>query len=136
MNSHVSVITIGVADMERAKQFYGEGLGWPIQQDYGVFVTFKPREGSSTFALYPRESLATDAGVPADGAGFSGVVLSYLVPSEERVAEVMAEAEHAGATVIKPAEQAQWGRSSGHFADPDGHIWKVASGSGDHTFAE
>ena len=91
MNPHVSVITLGVRDLPRAKQFYGEGLGWPVEQDYPVWVSFKMGEGSSTVGLYPWEALAGDAGVAPEGTGFRGVTLSYIVRSEERVAEVMAE---------------------------------------------
>ena len=63
MNPHVSVITLGVRDLPRAKQFYGEGLGWPIEQDYPVWVSFKMGEGSSTVGLYPWEALAADPDV-------------------------------------------------------------------------
>ena len=95
-----------------------------------------PGFGSSLLGLYPWESLAADAGVAPDGDGFRGVTLSYIVRSEERVAEVLAEAERAGATIVKPAERSQWGGSSGHFADPDDFLWKVASGTGEAPFAE
>ena len=136
MNPHVSAITLGVRDVARAKQFYGEGLGWPIEQDYPQWVSFKMGEGSSVVNLYPREALAGDAGLPADGTGFCGVTLSYIVRSEDRVAEVLAEAERAGATIVKPAERSQWGGASGFFADPDGFLWKVASGGGGAPFSE
>ena len=136
MNPHVSVITLGVRDLARAKRFYGEGLGWPLEQDYPQWVSFKMGEGSSMVGLYPWEALAGDAGVAPEGTGFRGVTLSYIVRSEERVAEVMAEAERAGATIVKPAEKSQWGGSTGHFADPDGFLWKVASGSSQAPFAE
>ena len=82
------------------------------------------------------DALAADAGVPADGNGFRGVTLSYLVRSEERVAQVLAEAERAGGKIVKAAERAQWGGSTGFFADPDGYLWKVASGTGQQPFAE
>jgi catechol 2,3-dioxygenase-like lactoylglutathione lyase family enzyme len=136
MNPHVSAITLGVRDLARAKQFYGEGLGWPIEQDYPQWVSFKMGEGSSMVGLYPWEALAGDAGLPADGSGFRGVTLSYIVRSEDRVAEVLAEAERAGATIVKPAERSQWGGASGFFADPDGFLWKVASGGGGAPFSE
>ena len=136
MNPHISAITLGVADLARARRFYGEGLGWPIEQDYPQWVSFKMGEGSSMVGLYPAEALAGDAGVAPDGTGFRGVTLSYIVRSEDRVAEVLAEAERAGATIVKPAERSQWGGASGHFADPDGFIWKVASGSGPAPFSE
>ncbi|MGH9225491.1 MAG: VOC family protein [Acidimicrobiales bacterium] len=136
MNPHVSVITLGVQDLGRAKQFYGEGLGWPVEQDYPQWVSFKLGDGSSMLGLYAWDSASADAGVPADGIGFRGVTLSYLVRTDERVAEVLAEAEKAGATITKPAESAPWGGASGHFADPEGYLWKVASGTGPQPFAE
>jgi uncharacterized protein len=136
MNPRVSAITLGVRDLAAAKRFYAEGLGWPLEQDYPHWVSFKMDDGSTMLGLYPWESLAGDAGVAPDGTGFRSVTLSYLVRSEERVAEVLAEAERAGATVIKPAERSQWGGASGHFADLDGFLWKVASGAGPGPFAE
>jgi catechol 2,3-dioxygenase-like lactoylglutathione lyase family enzyme len=135
MNPHVSAITLGVADVDRAKRFYKD-LGWPIQQDYGQWVSFSLDGGSSMLGLYRREALAEDAGVAPDGSGFSGVTFSYLVRSDERVAEVLTEAETAGGRVHKPAEQSPWGGCSGYFTDPDGNLWKVAAGGGDQPFAE
>lgn len=122
--------------MDRAKQFYGEGLGWPTHQDYGQWVSFNLGDGSSVLGLYAWDALASDAAVPAEGSGFRGVTLSYLVRTEDRVAEVLAEAEKAGGAIVKPTEQAQWGGASGYFVDPDGYLWKVASGSGPQPYAE
>lgn len=136
MNPHVSAITLGVRDINRAKQFYSEGLGWPIAQDHGMFVSFSASEGSSGLALYTWDALAEDAGVAAEGSGFRGVTFSYLVRSEERVDEVLTEAERAGGKIAKPAEGQSWGGRSGYFTDPDGHLWKVAAGAGDQPFAE
>ena len=136
MNPHVSVITLGVTDLARAKEFYGKGLGWTAYQDYPQWVAFAINNGSSGLGLHAWDSLAGDAGVPAEGNGFRGVTLSYLVRSEDRVAEVMAEAERAGGKIVKPAERSPWGGSSGYFADPDGYLWKVASGTGQQPFAE
>jgi predicted enzyme related to lactoylglutathione lyase len=135
MNPHVSVITLGVRDVNRAKQFYSDGLGWPIQQEYDVWVSFSLDNGSSALALCPRDALADDAGVPADGSGFRGITLSYIVRSEDRVAAVLAEAERVGGKIAKPAERSQWGGCSGYFSDPDGYLWKVASGAGAQAFA-
>jgi len=135
MKAHVSVITLGVADVARAKQFYGEGLGWPIDQDYGNWVCFPLGDGSIGLGLYPIDSLAADAGVTADRAGFAGVTLSYLVGSEDRVGEVLAEAEKAGGTIVKPAQKAQWGGADGYFSDVDGYVWKVAAGSAPSPYA-
>jgi uncharacterized glyoxalase superfamily protein PhnB len=104
--------------------------------EHGDWVSFSLGGGSSALGLYPWEALADDAGVPADGSGFRGITLSYLVRSEERVAEVLAEAERAGGKIARPAQRAPWGGSSGYFTDPDGYLWKVASGTGQQPFAE
>jgi catechol 2,3-dioxygenase-like lactoylglutathione lyase family enzyme len=133
MNPHVSVIALGVRDLAEAKRFYSEGLGWPIQQDYNVWVGLSLNNGSSMLGLYPWDAVAADAGVPAEGSGFRGVTLAYLVRSSERVDAVLAEAARAGGTIIRPAEDAQWGGRFGYFADPDGYLWKVAAG-GDQPF--
>jgi uncharacterized protein len=136
MKPYVSAITIGVKDINRAKEFYSEGLGWPIEEDHGAFVSFSTNQGSSRLGLYSWDALSEDAGVPAEGGGFRGFTLSYIVRAEERVDAVLAEAERAGGTIAKPAESQQWGGRSGYFADPDGYLWKVAAGAGDQPFAE
>jgi uncharacterized protein len=136
MNSHVGFITLGVGDLDRATQFYSEGLGWPIQVAQGQFVSFRPADGSSALTLYPRKVLADDAGVPADGGGFRGVTFSHVVRSEQRVDALLAEAERAGGTIVKPAQRARWGGYFGYFADPDGHLWKVVTGEGEQPYAE
>ena len=128
MNPQINSILIGVKDLGRSKEFYAQGLGCPIENDYPQFVSFKLGDGSPTLGLYPREALAADAGVPAEGSGFSAVTLHYIVKSNERVDEMLAQAERAGAKIVKPAQKAQWGYF-GWFADPDGHLWKVASGA-------
>lgn len=137
MKPHVSGITLGVRDMNRAKQFYGAGLGWPIKQEQGEWVSFSFGNGSSALGLFPWDKLADDAGVPAEGNGFRGITLSYIVRSEERVDAVLAEAKRAGGKIAKAAQRASWGGYFGYFADPDGYLWKVGAGyEGDPTFAE
>jgi uncharacterized protein len=126
MNPQINAIVIGVGDMDRAKKFYGEGLGCPIEQDYPQFVLFKLGSGSSNLGLYPRQGLAAEAGVNPEGSGFTGVTLHYIVDSSARVDETMAQAERAGAKIVKPAAKVQWGYF-GYFSDPDGYLWKVAS---------
>jgi uncharacterized protein len=103
MRPHVSVITLGVRDLDRAKEFYSEGLGWPIQQEEGEWVCFSLGNGSSALALYPWDAFADDAGVAADGNGFRGVCFAYNVRSDDRVDAVLAEAERAGGTIVQPA---------------------------------
>ncbi|MGQ0550926.1 MAG: VOC family protein [Armatimonadota bacterium] len=127
MNPQISAVTLGVRDLNRAKQFYSEGLGCPIGQDQGGFVSLNLGSGSSALALYPWDALAADAGVAADGSGFRGMTLNYIVPSQGRVDEVLAQAKRAGGKIAKPAQRAQWGGYFGYFADPDGYLWKVVS---------
>lgn len=137
MNSHVSSILLGVSDMDRSKRFYTEGLGWQVQQDYGVSVFFVPH-GGSIVGFYGRDGLAANVGVSADGSGFSGVVFTYVVRSEARVDEVMAEAAEAGAEILKPAAKLEWGGYGGSFSDPDGYIWNIGYSAGpeDQPYAE
>jgi catechol 2,3-dioxygenase-like lactoylglutathione lyase family enzyme len=136
MKPHVAVITLGVRDLARARRFYSEGLGWPIQQEDYNWVCFRLGGGSSALALYPWDALAEDATVPADGTGFRGVTLSYNVRSEERVDEVLAEAERVGGKVVKRAVHTSWGGYGGYFADTDGYLWEVATGATRLPFSE
>ncbi|KIA61026.1 VOC family protein [Nocardia vulneris] len=137
MKAHVSSILLGVADLERSKQFYVDGLGWKIKDDYGVSVFFEP-EGGSRVGFYGREGLAGQVGTSPEGSGFSGLVLTYVVRSEARVEEIVAEAEKAGATVLKPAGALPWGGYGGSFADPDGYIWSLgySAEGADQPYAE
>jgi catechol 2,3-dioxygenase-like lactoylglutathione lyase family enzyme len=123
----VTTIMIGVQDLSRSKKFY-EALGCTIDQDYPHFVKFNLGDGSSSLALYPWDATAEDAGVSSEGSGFRGVSFHYIVPSSEAVAEAMRNAAAAGGEVVKEATATQWGYF-GYFSDPDGHLWKVASGS-------
>lgn len=137
MQAHVSSILLGVEDMERSRRFYGTGLGWTVQRDYGVSV-FYESDGGSLVGFYDRQGLAANVGVRPEGSGFGGVVFTYVVRSEARVDEVLAEAEKAGATILKPADALEWGGYGGSFADPDGYIWDVGySAQGkDQPYAE
>jgi uncharacterized protein len=137
MNAHVSSILLGVQDMDRSKQFYTQGLGWKIRNDYGVSVFFEA-QGGSLVGFYGREGLAAQNGVSPEGSGFSGLVLTYVVRSEARVDEILAEAEKAGASILKPASTLEWGGYGGSFADPDGYIWSIGySAQGkDQPYAE
>src|SRR5919108_2670852 len=127
MNAHIGAVLIGVRDMDRAKRFYSEGLGWPVQQATPAYVGFEAAAGSPAIALYEWKALADDGGVAPDGEGFRGVTFNYFVRSDDRVDAVLAEAERAGGSIIKPGAQAQWGGYTGHFADPDGHLWKIVA---------
>ncbi|MEV0097309.1 VOC family protein [Streptomyces sp. NPDC050738] len=137
MRAHVSSILLGVRDMDRARQFYTEGLGWKVQSDFGVSVFFASG-GASPVGFYSREGLAAQVGTDEEGSGFSGLVLTYVVRSEARVDEVIAEAEKAGATVLNRAGDLPWGGYGGTFADPEGYIWSVgySSQGTDQPYAE
>ena len=126
MGLQVTTIMLGVADLERSKKFYAEGLGATVDQDYPNFVLLK-LDGGSAIALYERSAAAADAGVSAEGSGFSGVSFHYIVGSNGEVDDMMAKATAAGADVVRPAATVQWGYF-GYFGDPDGHLWKVAAG--------
>ncbi|MGW4892264.1 VOC family protein [Kitasatospora sp. NPDC004240] len=137
MKAHVSSILLGVRDMDRAKEFYTEGLGWTIQSDYGISVFFAS-DGASPVGFYSREGLAGQVGTDHEGSGFSGLVLTYVVRSEARVDEIMAEAQKAGATVLKPAGALPWGGYGATFADPEGYIWSLgySAQGADQPYAE
>jgi len=124
MKAHVSSILLGVEDMERSKRFYTEGLGWKVERDYRISVFFKS-DGGSLVGFYGRDGLAADVGTSPEGSGFTGMVLTHVVRSEARVDEVLAEAEKAGATILKPAATQPWGGYGGSFADLDGYIWNI-----------
>lgn len=124
MEQRLSIVTLGVRDMGRARAFY-EQLGWRASSASNESVTFFGA-GGVVFGLYGREALAEDAKVSAKGSGFEGIALAHNARSREDVDAVIAEAEAAGATVVKRAEDAFWGGYSGYFADPDGHLWEVA----------
>jgi catechol 2,3-dioxygenase-like lactoylglutathione lyase family enzyme len=115
-----------VKDLARAKEFYGTRLGWPVRDEDENWVCYSLGDGSSALALYPWDELADDAGVPAEGSGFRGVTLAYIVRSEDRVDALLAEAEAAGGTIVRAARPAGWGGYSGYFADPEGYLWEVA----------
>ena len=123
MEQRLSVVTLGVADLERARRFY-ESLGWQRGNRHESVVFFQLN--GMVLSLFSREALAEDTQVPEAGSGFGGIVLAYNARSREDVDAVLAEAERAGARILKPAQDAFWGGYSGCFADPDGHPWEVA----------
>jgi catechol 2,3-dioxygenase-like lactoylglutathione lyase family enzyme len=125
MEPRLSLVTLGVQDLERAIRFYRDGLGWPLSSASSGDVAFFRTRGA-VVALFPRELLAADARLPAAGVGFGGITLAHNVATKDQVDSVLAEAMAAGATILKPAETADWGGYSGYFADLDGHPWEVA----------
>ncbi|MDG4824663.1 VOC family protein [Asanoa sp. WMMD1127] len=129
MSIAVTTIMLGVQDLDRAKKFYTSGLGATVKQDYPGFVHLDLGAGSSSLALYDRAAAAAEVGMSPEGTGFRAVSFHHIVSSRAEVDEVMAAAEAAGAEVVKAAVAAEWGGYDAWFADPDGHLWKVATAS-------
>jgi predicted lactoylglutathione lyase len=124
MEPRISLVTLGVADVARARRFY-EALGWCASSANQKEVAFF-QIGGMALGLFGRSALADDAHVPNTVPGFSGVSLAQNVASKEAVDQLLAEAEEAGARIVKPAQKVSWGGYSGYFTDPDGHLWEVA----------
>ena len=123
MEQRVSLVTLGVSDVGRARSFY-EALGWRTGADPGADVAFF-QAGCMVLALWSRDELTADSAVQ-DGGGWGGVTLAHNVASDADVDLVMEEAAAAGATIARPAAPTFWGGYSGVFVDPDGHPWEVA----------
>jgi catechol 2,3-dioxygenase-like lactoylglutathione lyase family enzyme len=124
MEARISLVTLGVSDLARARAFY-ERLGFKASSaSQGDVVFFQA--GAMGLALYPRKALAEDAEISAEGSGFSGLTLAQNVRTKGEVASVLAEPERGGGRILKQAQDVFWGGHSGYFADPDGHLWEVA----------
>lgn len=130
MKPRVSVITLGVSDLNRALRFYRDGLGLETdgvvgeEFEHGAVAFFDLQSGLR-LAIWSRESIAYDSGLPVSAPGPAAFTLGHNVSSEAEVDEVMAQAEEAGAIVVKPGHPTFWGGYSGYFQDPDGHLWEV-----------
>jgi uncharacterized protein len=126
VNLQITAVMLGVRDLNRSKEFYRDGLGCAIDNDYPNFVSFDLGGGSSSLALYEWEAAAQDAGVSPEGSGFRGASFHFIVRTSEEVDEVMSKAAGAGGGIVKKGEATQWGYF-GYFSDPDGYLWKVAT---------
>ena len=124
MEQRLSIVTMGVSDLARSREFY-ERLGWRRSMAKVEGIVFF-QTGGMALALFPRDELTKDANVAAQSQGFQGFSLAYNTRSREEVDAVLAEAKAAGAAILKPAQEAFWGGYSGYFADPDGFLWEVA----------
>jgi len=131
MKPRISLITLGVDDLERAVAFYRDGLGLHTEGivgeefEYGA-VAFFDLEGGLRLALWPRKSLARDCGLPIGERSPTQICLAHNVRTKTEVDEVLAQVQRAGGTIVKPAHDAIWGGYMGYFHDPDQHLWEVA----------
>ncbi len=127
MEQRVSLITLGVKDLQKARAFY-DALGWQAasEEHADSMVPYNLNVNGMVIGLFGWDALAEDAQVSAAGSGFRGVALAYNVRSKDEVAAVLEEAGRAGGTIVKPAQDVFWGGHCGYFSDPDGHLWEVA----------
>jgi uncharacterized protein len=130
MKARISVLTICVDDLERALRFYRDGLGLATpgiigqEFEHGAVAFFDLQPGLK-LALWPRDSLAHDSGIARRGSASPDFTIGHNVHSEAEVRATMAQAEAAGATIVKPAQKTFWGGFAGYFQDLDGHLWEV-----------
>lgn len=124
MKPRISMITLGVSDLQASIIFYHKGLGFP-KMESSPDVAFFTLNGS-WLGLYNREALAEDASVSSKGSGFAGFTLSHNVASETEVDQTIEQVVSAGATLVKSPQKVFWGGYSGYFKDPDGYLWEVA----------
>ena len=135
MKPLVTLITLGVEDLERAVAFYRDGLGFPTQGivgtefEHGAVAFFNLQPGLK-LALWPRASLSADSGLPLQPPCATQCSLAHNVASEDEVEAVLQQALRAGARIVKPAQPTFYGGHAGYFQDPDGHLWEVAFNPG------
>lgn len=131
MKPRITVLTIGVDDLERSLRFYRDGLGLPTEGvigkefEHGAVAFFK-LQGGLILALWPRKSLSHDSGLPVGAASSTDLSIGHNVRSRPEVDAVMKQAKAAGAVIVKAARDTFWGGYAGYFKDPDGHLWEVA----------
>jgi catechol 2,3-dioxygenase-like lactoylglutathione lyase family enzyme len=131
MKPRISLITLGVEDLEESVRFYRDGLGLATEGitgtefEYGA-VAFFELQANLKLALWPRKSLAKDSGLPLGNPGVLRFSIGHNVSSRLEVDQVMQQAKNAGASIVKPAHDTFWGGYAGYFQDPDGHLWEIA----------
>jgi hypothetical protein len=135
MNPHITVLTLGVDDLERAVAFYRDGLGLKTKGIIGAefengAVAFFNLHSGLKLALWPRKSLSADCGLPMQVPSAMEFSIGHNVLSRQEVDSVMLQAERAGARIVKPAQPTFYGGYAGYFQDPDGHLWEIAFNPG------
>jgi uncharacterized protein len=131
MEPRITLITLGVDDLERSLAFYRDGLGLVTEGIVGTefehgAVAFFRLDGGVTLALWPRADIAHDTGLPETAPSPTDLTIGHNVATREEVDEVLEQADRAGATIVKPARETFWGGYAGYFQDPDGHLFEVA----------
>lgn len=130
MKPRITVITLGVNDLEASLRFYRDGLGFPTdgiiggEFEYGAVVFIQLQPGLR-LALWPRSGISHDTGLAVSPPSPTQITLGHNVAAKADVDAVMTKANAAGAVVVKPAHETVWGGYSGYFQDPDGHLWEV-----------
>lgn len=130
MKSRITVITLGVDDLQKSLEFYRDGLGLATEGiigkefEHGAVVFFDLQNGLK-LALWPRASIAHDTGISQSAASPTEVTIGHNVRTKEEVDAVMEQARRAGARIVKPAQKTFWGGYAGYFQDPDQHLWEV-----------
>jgi uncharacterized protein len=130
MEPRITVLTLGVDDLERSLRFYRDGLGFQTEGivgkefEFGAVAFFDLQAGLK-LALWPRRSISKDTGIPVGNSNPTEFTLGHNVSSRVAVDAVMEKARKAGATIVKPAANTFWGGYAGYFQDPDGHLWEV-----------
>ena len=135
MNPHITLLTLGVDDLERAVAFYRDGLGFSTKGIIGTefengAVAFFNLQPGLKLALWPRKSLAADSGLSPQAPGALELSIGHNVSSLPEVDAVMRQAKQAGAKIVKPAQPTFYGGYAGYFQDPDGHLWEIAFNPG------
>lgn len=131
MKPRITLITLGVTDLEKSVEFYRDGLGFPTQGiigtefEYGAVAFFDLQNGLK-LALWPRSSMAHDANIPLQSPSATEITIGHNLGSKKEVDDVMDQAKRAGAKIIKPAQDTFWGGYSGYFQDLDNHLWEIA----------
>jgi uncharacterized protein len=130
MQPRFKLLTLAVSDLHRSLAFYRDGMGLPTkgitgEQFENGAVVFIPMNDGMILALWPAKSLAHDAKIAATPNRLGAISIGHIVRTKEDVDTVMAQAKKAGATITDPARDRFWGGYSGHFADPDGHLWEI-----------
>lgn len=131
MKPRITIITLGVNDLERSLKFYRDGLGLPTQGIVGTefehgAVAFFDLQNGLKLAIWPRNDIAHDANIALGAPSATEFTIGHNVSSKDEVDEVMEQARSAGATIIKPAQDTFWGGYAGYFQDLDGHMWEAA----------